>query len=146
MSCRLKIKSATNGEPEISWQSGKIAFKLECAWKDESAIADRKGEIDFTYEYRVPSFISLFFFVIIMIKAIMQNSSARNSVNVRAIAFKNPVLGNAKDTMICLKAEGNFLTPPSDMIDISGYTQPPNAHGNIEFVMGEVKNLANQVF
>lgn len=63
---------------------------------------------------------------------------------MRAVAFRAPILGHAKDVMICLKAEGNFQASPTDMIDISGYNQAPNAQGSIEYVMGEV-NQINQV-
>lgn len=78
------------------------------------------------------------------LKIFKQNAAARNSVNVRAIAFKSPILGYIKDVMICLKADGNFMASPTDMIDISGYSHPPNAQGNIDYVMGEV-NQVNQV-
>lgn len=53
MFCRFKLRSSANDEPEISWQAGKVAFKVECTWRGDTAVSDRKGEVDFTYEYRV---------------------------------------------------------------------------------------------
>lgn len=46
-----------------------------------------------------------------------------------------------KDFMICLKAESTFQPSPVDIIDISGYNQPPAAQGSIEYVMGDVTSL-----
>lgn len=50
---RLKLKSNISEEADIAWKTGKISAKIEVNWKGESPISDRKGEIDFTYEYRV---------------------------------------------------------------------------------------------
>lgn len=50
---RVKLKSNISDDTEVAWQTGKIAAKVEINWKGESSVSDRKGEIDFTYEYRV---------------------------------------------------------------------------------------------
>ena len=53
---------------------------------------------------------------------------------------RSPQLNIPKDFIICLKAESTFQPSPVDIIDISGYTQPPVAQGSIEYVMGDVSS------
>ena len=53
---------------------------------------------------------------------------------------RSPQLNIPKDFLICLKAESTFQPSPVDIIDISGYTQPPVAQGSIEYVMGDVSS------
>lgn len=50
---RIKIKSNISEEVESAWQAGKFIAKIDVNWKGETSNSDRKGEIDFTYDYRV---------------------------------------------------------------------------------------------
>ena len=123
MICRLTLKLNVNEEAQVSWQSGKVAVKAEIYWRAEgSASLDRKGEVNFNFEYR--------------------NGGARNILNVRALVLKSPLIGNGqRDLMVCLKADSTFQSAPSsDPIDISGYAQPPSASGSVEYVQGEVSS------
>lgn len=118
--CRFKMKSNMSDDAEVSWQSGKMSAKIELNWKGETVASDRKGELDLTYEYR--------------------SAGSRNNVNVRAFVVRSPLLNITKDFMICLKADSVFQPTPADIIDISGYNQPPVAQGSIEYVMGDVSS------
>ena len=130
-------------DAETSWQSGKMSVKIEINWKGETTISDRKGEIDLTYEYRVRSFVKrhdLNHWRIFVKNT--QNAGAKNNVNVRALVLRSPLVNITKDFMLCLKAESSFQPSPVDIIDISGYSQPPAAQGLIEYVMGDVTSLS----
>lgn len=63
-------------------------------------------------------------------------------MNVRVVVNRSPLVNISRDFMICLKAESSFQQSPADIIDISGYNQPPAAHGTIEYVMGDVSSTS----
>ena len=107
----------------MAWQAGKMAVKAEIHFKGETSGTDRRGEIDLAYEYKL--------------------AGAKNNLNVRVMVNKIPFM-NYKDWMICLKSESTFQPVVGDMIDISGFDQPPSAQGSVEFVMGETPQ-PNQV-
>lgn len=75
-----------------------------------------------------------------MLYLFFQSAGSRNNVNVRAFVVRSPLLNITKDFMICLKADSVFQPTPADIIDISGYNQPPVAQGSIEYVMGDVSS------
>ena len=122
---RIKLKLNYNEEPEVSWETGKIAIKVETTLKGPASTStDRKGEMDMTYEYK--------------------SAGAKNNANVRVVVFANRKL-DMKDFMICMKAESNYEPMPSEeYLDISGYTRPPVAQGSVEFIMGDTTQV-NQV-
>lgn len=100
-------------------------MKIDSNWRGETSATDRKGEVDVSYEYK--------------------GAGALNMFNLRVITDSSPLV-NIKDNIICLRGESNFQVAPADIIDISVYTEPPSAKGNIEFVMGNPSTFnRNQV-
>lgn len=119
MSARLKVKLNINDEPEVAWNAGKMAFKLELNHKGETPATDRKGEIDINYEYKL--------------------GGAKNNINMRIVNNRAPFL-NQKDYLVCVKVESNFQPVVGDMIDIYSYEQPPTSNTTFDFVMGDANS------
>ena len=113
-------------EPEVTWQSGKMALRIETVMKGETPATDRKSDVDMVYEYKL--------------------AGAKNNLNVRVQINRVPFLNNNKDFMICLKTEANYQPLTGDMIDISDYDQPPAANGYVEYVMGETSQPNQVIF
>lgn len=112
---RMKLKATTSDDPEKAWQASKFGMRIDSNWRGETAASDRKGEVDISFEYK--------------------GAGALNMFNIRVITDSSPLV-NIKDNIICLRAESNFQVAPPDIIDISVYSEPPSAKGNIDFVMG----------